>query len=347
MSITHEPEQLKGLEDRTPPCGSSPGISPLYGEEEQMATSSYVGIDVSKDRLDVAVLRERQETQVENSREGIARLVEQMQALQPELMVVEATGGYQRAVVEALFWAGLAVAVVNPARVRQFARACGLLAKTDKLDAQVLAVFGEKVQPRRYESKSEAGKQLSALLVRRRQLEEMLKAEQNRLRTVARSLRDSVQRMIAYLKAEKKLLDEQIEQFVTDQEAWQEQAEILGSAPGVGKVTTATLLAELPELGKMDRKKIAALVGVAPMNSDSGKKRGYRKTKGGRGDVRSVLYMATLVATRHNPLIRAQYQQLLKRGKLKKVALIACMRKFLTILNAMARDRQPFRCAIA
>ena len=305
----------------------------------------YVGIDVSKDRLDVAVLGERQETQVENSREGIARLVEQMEDLQPELIVVEATGGYQRAVVEALFWAGLAVAVVNPARVRQFARACGLLAKTDKLDAQVLAVFGERVQPRRYESKSEAGKQLSALLVRRRQLDEMLKAEQNRLRTTSASLKSSVKRMIACLKQEKKLLDEQVQQCVAKQEAWQEQREILQSAPGVGKVTTATLLAELPELGKMDRKKIAALVGVAPMNYDSGKKRGYRKTKGGRGEVRSVLYMATLVATRRNPLIQAQYQQLLKRGKLKKVALIACMRKFLTILNAMLRDRQPFRCA--
>ena len=309
-----------------------------------MATSSeaYAGVDVSKDRLDVAVLGERQEIQVENSREGIARLVEQMQELQPELIVVEATGGYQRAVVEALFWAGLAVAVVNPSRVRQFARACGLLAKTDKLDAQVLAVFGQKVQPRRYESKSEAEQQLSALLVRRRQLDEMLKAEQNRLRTISQSLKGSMERSIAFLKEEKKLLNTQIQQYMAEQAAWQEQQQILKSAPGVGKVTTATLLAELPELGKMDRKKIAALVGVAPMNSDSGKKRGYRKTKGGRGDVRSVLYMATLVATRRNPLIRAQYQQLLKRGKLKKVALIACMRKFLTILNAMMRDRRPF-----
>ena len=311
-----------------------------------MATSSekHVGIDVSKDRLDVAVLGETQEREVDNTSQGITQLVVWMQELQPELIVVEATGGYERAVVEALFWAGLAVAVVNPARVRQFARACGLLAKTDKLDAQILAVFGQKVQPRRYESKSEEGKQLSALLVRRRQLEEILKAEQNRLRTISASLRGSVERMIACLKAEKKLLEEQIQHFVADQETWQEQTQILKSAPGVGKVTTATLLAELPELGKMDRRKIAALVGVAPMNSDSGKKRGYRKTKGGRGDVRSVLYMATLVATRRNPLIRAQYQQLLKRGKLKKVALIACMRKFLTILNAMVRDKQHFHC---
>jgi transposase len=310
-----------------------------------MATSSgtYVGIDVSKDRLDVDVLREKQEKQMSNTQKGITELVQWMQELQPELIVVEATGGYQRAVVEALFWAELPVAVVNPARVRQFARACGLLAKTDKLDARVLAVFGQRVQPRRYEGKSESEKQLSALLVRRKQLEEMLKAEQNRLRTISPSLRGSVERIIAMLKEEKKKIDEQIQEFMKEQKAWQEQAEILRSAPGVGKVTTATLLAELPELGKMDRKKIAALVGVAPMNYDSGRKRGYRKTKGGRGDVRSVLYMSTLVATRRNPLIQTQYQQMLKRGKLKKVALTACMRKFLTILNAMIRDQQPFR----
>jgi len=307
-----------------------------------MATSSYVGIDVSKDRLDVAVLGEKQERQVRNTKDGIAQLVKQLVDLQPELIVVEATGGYQRSVVDAMFHAGLSVAVVNPVRVRQFARACGLLAKTDKLDAQVLAEFGRRVQPRCYEGKSEAEKQLSALLVRRRQMEEMLKAEQNRLRTISPSLRGSVERIIAILKEEKKRLDEQIQQMLKEQKAWQEQTEILSSAPGVGMVTTATLLAELPELGKMDRKKIASLVGVAPMNYDSGRKRGYRKTKGGRGDVRSVLYMSTLVATRYNPLIQPQYQHLLKRGKDKKVALTACMRKFLTILNAMMRDQQPF-----
>jgi transposase len=310
-----------------------------------MATSSgtYVGIDVSKDRLDVAVLGEKQEQQVSNSKDGIAQLVDQMLDLQPDLIVVEATGGYQRNIVDALFHAGLSVAVVNPARVRQFARACGLLAKTDKLDAFVLAEFGQRVQPKRYEGKSEAEKQLSALLVRRKQLEEMLKAEQNRLHTISPALCGSVERIIAILKEEKKRLEEQIRELMKEQKAWQEQTEILGSAPGVGPVTTATLLADLPELGKMDRKKIAALVGVAPMNYDSGRKRGYRKTKGGRGDVRSVLYMSTLVATRYNPLIQSQYQQRLKRGKLKKVALTACMRKFLTILNAMMRDQKPFR----
>jgi transposase len=308
-----------------------------------MTTSSYVGIDVSKDRLDVAVLGEERVWQVSNTQEGVTSFVKEMQEVCPELIVVEATGGYQRAVVEALFQAGLAVAVVNPARVRQFARACGLLAKTDKLDAQVLAVFGQRVQPKPYTGKSEAEKQLGALLVRRRQLEEMLKAEQNRLRTTSPSLKSSVEQVIVCLKEQKKLLDEQIQQFLNEQQAWQESTEILSSAPGVGPITTSTLLAELPELGKMDRKKIAALVGVAPMNHDSGKKRGYRKTKGGRTNVRSVLYMSTLVATRYNPVIQTQYQQLLKRGKLKKVALTACMRKFLTILNAMLRDKVPFR----
>src|SRR5687767_1188700 len=198
-----------------------------------MATSSYVGIDVSKARLDVAEL-EGDVWQEGNTPDGIAHLVHRMQDFQPELIVVEATGGYQRSVVDALFHAGLSVAVVNPAQVRQFARACGLLAKTDKLDAQVLAVFGQRVQPRRHEGKSEAGQQLSALLVRRRQLEEMLKAEQNRLRTISQSLRYSGERIIACLKDEKKTLDAQIQQFMAEQKSWQEQTEILGSAPGVG-----------------------------------------------------------------------------------------------------------------
>ena len=310
-----------------------------------MATSSgrYVGIDVSKDRLDVAVLGDKQEWQVENNSGGIMELAKQMQEVRPELIVVEATGGYQRAVVDVLFRSGLAIAVVNPSRVRQFARACGLLAKTDKLDAQILAVFGERVKPRMYEAKDEQERQLSGLLVRRRQLEEMLKAEQNRLRTMQSSLQDSLERIIVCLKAEKQLVEEQIRQDLTTQTEWQAEREILESVPGVGMVTTATLLADLPELGKMDGKKIAALVGVAPMNHDSGKKRGYRKTKGGRTTVRRVLYMATLVACRYNPLIKKQYEHFLKRGKEKKVAITACMRKFLVILNAMMRDRQPFR----
>jgi transposase len=310
-----------------------------------MTTTSggYVGIDVAKDKLDLAILGEAHVSQIANGRAGIAELASQLQARQPELIVIEATGGYQRAVVQGLFEAGLPVAVVNPQRVRQYARACGKLAKTDKIDALLLAEFGKQVQPRRFEAQSEAGRYLEALLVRRKQLEEMLKAEKNRLRTVHPALRASLEGMIAHLKAEMKQLEAEVRKCMDEQECWQEQKALLTSAPGVGVVTTATLLAELPELGKLDRKKIAALVGVAPMNFDSGKKRGYRKTKGGRADVRSVLYMATLVATRYNPVIKAQYEHLVARGKLKKVALTACMRKFLTILNAMMRDLKPFR----
>jgi transposase len=241
-----------------------------------------VGIDVAKDELDLAVLGERSVSQVANDGAGIASLAERLQGLVPELIVVEATGGYQRAVVLRLMEAGLVVAVVNPSRVRQYARARGLLAKTDKLDAFNLAEFGKQVQPRRYEAKSEAGRCLSELLVRRRQLEEMLKGEKNRLRP-------SLERLITALKGEIKWLDGEVDQFMEAHEEWKEREELLCSAPAVGKVTAATLLAELPELGRMDRKKIAALVGVAPMNSDSGKKRGVRRTKGGRAEVRSVL----------------------------------------------------------
>jgi transposase len=311
-----------------------------------MTTSSagnYVGIDVAKDKLDIGVLGEAGVRQVPNDKAGIAALTKEMLALAPELIVVEATGGYQRAVVLGLFEARLPVAVVNPERVRQYARACGVLAKTDKIDALNLAEFGKNVQPRRFEAKSEAGRYLSALVVRRRQLWELLKGEKSRLRTVHDDLRSSLETVIACLKAEIKRVDGEVRKFMDEHEIWKEQEELLRSAPAVGVVTAATLLAELPELGKMDRKKIAALVGVAPMNSDSGKKRGYRKTKGGRSEVRSVLYMATLVGMRYNPVIKAQYEQLVARGKLKKVALTACMRKFLTILNAMMRDQQPFR----
>jgi transposase len=310
-----------------------------------MTTSSgkFVGIDVAKDKLDIAVLGETKASQEGNDEKGIAKLIKRMKALDPELIVVEATGGYQRAAVLGLYEAGLPVTVVNPARVRQYARASGLLAKTDKLDAFNLAEFGKQMKPRQFEAKSEAGRYASALLVRRRQVEEMLKAEKSRLRTVYVDMRSSLERMIEVLQEEIKHLEKDLDRFMKEHEEWQEQEQILCSAKGVGRVTAATLLAELPELGKLDRKKIAALVGLAPMNADSGKKRGYRKTKGGRSVVRSVLYMSTLVATRYNPLIQAQYQELLRRGKVKKVALTACMRKFLTILNAMMRDKVPFR----
>ena len=303
----------------------------------------FVGIDVSKATLDVAVLGKKSIVQFANSKQGIAKLVRHLKQLKPKLIVVEATGGYEEAVVLALFEAGLPVALVSPQRVRQYAKAKGLLAKTDKLDAHILADFGKKIQPRLFVGKSEEHKQLSALVGRRNQLNAMLQAEKNRLRTTSVEVKSSVKKMIAFLKAELKELEAQIHEFMNSHEEFGEQEKLLRTAKSVGPVTAATLLADLPELGQLDRKQIAALVGVAPMNRDSGKKRGYRKTQGGRPDVRRALYMSTLTGIRYNPILKPQYEQLVKRGKEKKVAITACMRKMLTILNAMMRDQQPFR----
>jgi transposase len=303
----------------------------------------YVGIDVSKDKLDLAVLGQKAIIQVANTKKGIAGLVKRMLQLSPKLIVVEATGGYEEALVLALYEAGLPVALVSPQRVRQYARARGLLAKTDGIDANNLAEYGKNIQPRLFVAKSEAGRRLSAMVGRRRQLGNMLKTEKNRLRTAYLEMKSSIRTVIACLEAEVKRLDDEICEFMKQHEDFKEQQKLLRTAKSIGPVTSATLLADLPELGKLDRKQIAALVGVAPMNHDSGKKRGYRKTKGGRPEIRSVLYMAALSGIRYNPVIKAQYEQLVKRGKEKKVAITACMRKTLTILNAMMRDQQPFR----
>jgi transposase len=303
----------------------------------------YVGIDVSKDTLDIAVLDKKSIVQFANTKHGIAKLVRHLKQVRPKLIVVEATGGYEEAAVLALFEARLPVARVSPQRVRQYARAKGLLAKTDRIDAQLLADFGKNLQPRLFVGKSEERKRLSGLVGRRKQLNAMLQAEKNRLRSTPMEMKASVKRVIACLQAELKELEAQIHKFMKEHEEFSQQEKLLRTAKSVGPVTAATLLADLPELGQLDRKQIAALVGVAPMNKDSGKKRGYRKTKGGRPDVRNVLYMSTLNGIQHNPLIQAQYEQLVKRGKEKKVAITACMRKMLTILNAMMRDQQPFR----
>lgn len=303
----------------------------------------YVGIDVAKDTLDVAKLGKKPTEQFANTKRGIAKLVRYLKQGKPKLIVVEATGGYEETVVWALFEAGLPVALVSPQRVRQYARAKGLLAKTDQLDAHILADFGKNIQPRLFMGKSEERRRLSALVGRRNQLNDMLQAEKNRLRSSAVEVKSSVNRNIAFLKTELKDLEAQIQAFLKAHEDLGEQEKLLRTTKSVGPVTAATRLADLPELGQLDRKQVAALVGVAPMNKDSGKKRGYRKTKGGRPDVRNVLYMSTLNGIQHNPVIQAQYEQLVKRGKEKKVAITACMRKMLVILNAMMRDQQPFR----
>lgn len=309
------------------------------------ANNHFVGIDVSKDILDVAVLGKKSIEQFANAKRGIANLIRQLKLLRPTRIVVEATGGYEQALVLALFAAGLPVALVSPQRVRQYAKAKGLLAKTDKLDAQLLADFGKHIQPRLFVAKSEERIKLSALVERRKQLHTMLQAEKNRLRTRDLDLQRSVECVLACLQAELEAIDQQIEQFLSAHQELEGQEKLLRTAKSIGRITATTLLADLPELGQLDRKQIAALVGVAPMNKDSGKKQGYRTTKGGRPDVRRALYMATLTGIRYNPILKPQYAQLVKRGKEKKVAITACMRKLLTILNAMVRDQQPFRCA--
>jgi len=305
----------------------------------------HVGIDVSKDRLDLAVLEGRRMEQYSNTAGGIKKLVEKMMELMPRLIVVEVTGGYERAVVYALFEAGLPVSRVSGYRARQYARAKGLLAKTDELDALNLADYGKHVQLRLFEAKSEQGQLLSGKLARRRQLGEMLKAEKNRLRLAYGDIGPSIERVIEFLQGELKQLDEEIRAYVDNDPEWLEQEQLLRSMKAVGPVTAVTLLAELPELGKLDNKQIASLVGLAPINQDSGKRSRYRKTGKGRPSVRSVLYMAVLTGIRYNPVIKKQYDGLVSRGKVKKVALTACMRKLLTILNAMMRDQQPFRQA--
>jgi transposase len=305
----------------------------------------FVGVDVAKDWLDVAVLGEKSMTQFANTKKGFAQMVGKLGQLKPKLIVVEATGGYEEALVFALFAAGLPVALVSPQRVRQYARAKGLLAKTDQLDARNLAEYGKNIQPRLFTGKSEAHRKLSALVARRKQLEEMRQAERNRLRTASCQMRASLERSIAFLETEMQQMEKEIQTCIEEHADFQAQEKLLRSAKSIGPVTAATLLADLPELGQLDRKQIAALVGVAPINQDSGRKRGYRRTKGGRPAVRNALYMSTLTGIRYNPVIQTQYQQLLKRGKEKKVAITACMRKMLTILNAMMRDQQPFRYA--
>ncbi len=302
----------------------------------------YVGVDVAKDWLDVAQRPEGAPWRVSNDERGIAALVERLVQLRPALVVLEATGGMEMPVVGALVIVQLPTAVVNPRQVREFARATGRLAKTDAIDAQVLAQFGEAVRPELRPFPDAATQELSALLARRRQLVGMLTAEKNRLRTAAKAVRADVQEHIRWLERRLSDLDGQLAQSIRSSPSWRERDNLLKSTPGVGPVLSVTLLAELPELGTLGRKEIAALVGVAPLNWDSGHLRGKRRVWGGRSRVRAALYMAALVAARCNPVLRAFYERLVEAGKPKKVALTACMHKLLTILNAMIRHRTPW-----
>jgi transposase len=312
-----------------------------------MAEELYVGVDVSKHSLDVAVGQAGDFWSVRNNSKGIETLVARLQALAPTLVIFESTGGYELAAARALYVAEIPVAVVNPGRVRQFARSIGQLAKTDKIDARLLAHFAERVQPSPSRLPDEQEQYLMSLVRRRRQLLEARTAEINRRDSTHRALRPQLEKHIAWLSAEIEALDQQMDDFIDQHPLWSQKDEILQSAPGVGSVLSRTLLVEVPELGHLNRQQIAALIGVAPMNRDSGPKRGRRSIRGGRPAVRSVLYMGTLSAIQYNPVIRAFYQRLLENGKEKMVAVVACMRKLIVILNAMARDQRPWCPATA
>lgn len=315
-----------------------------------MSEDLFVGIDVASQTLEVASSAKAGSWQVSNDAAGIEALVTEMTALKPTVVVLEATGGYEFEAACALQAAGLAVAVVNPRQARDFARSMGVLAKTDALDARVLADFGRALhlhpeRERFIKPLADAQLQrLQALVLRRRQLVQMLTSERQRFRISHAAARPSIERTIEFLKAELADSDTEVAEHVQQHHA--ELAAILTSMPGVGAASVAVLLAELPELGKLDRRRIAALVGVAPLNRDSGKMRGQRSIWGGRADVRRALYMATLVAVRHNPVLKGFYNRLVAAGKLKKVALVAAMRKVLGMLNAMAKHRCPWNPAL-
>lgn len=319
-----------------------------------MSTASpyFVGIDVAKACLDVATLADGTLTTlpaVANDEAGIAALVTTLRALSPTLVVVEATGAYHQALVAALALATLPVAVVNPRQARDFARATGRFAKNDKLDARTLAHFAQAVRPEVRPLPDETLAQLHALVERRRQVVGMLTAEKNRLAQpgLSLSLRAEIARHIAFLEASLSDSDRALRSQIKDSPLYREKATLLESVPGIGPATCSTLLALLPELGRLNRRQIAALVGVAPLDRDSGTLRGRRTIWGGRASVRTALYMATLVAVRYNPVLRAFYESLLARGKAKMTALVACMRKMLTILNAMLKHNQPWSPPLA
>jgi transposase len=300
----------------------------------------YVGIDISKDSLDVAVYASDKQWRFSNDQSGITSLCKMLVKLKPALVVFEATGGYEMPLYLSIDEAGLPAAPVNARQIRDFARSTGKLAKTDSLDARVIAHFGYAVQPVPHPVPDT--QELKVAQGRRLQLIEMITAESNRLRGVPKALKIRIEAHIAWLKKELADTDRELKDLIEKDPVWREKDSLLQSAPGVGPTLSATLISQLPELGNLDRRQIAALVGVAPLNRDSGIFHGRRTVWGGRVHVRAVLYMATLVATRYNPVIRTFYQRLCYAGKRKKVALTACMRKLLTILNAMLKHRTPW-----
>ena len=306
---------------------------------KQSSSSYWMGIDVSKKLLDVSIRPTQEFFTEENNESGISALLNRLKALQPERIVLEATGGFEIPVVAALADAGLAVVVVNPRQVRDFARATGKLAKTDRIDAAVLAHFAEAVRPEVCPLPDKQTAQLSDLVARRRQIIEMMVAEKNRLAQAARPICKGIEAHIRWLEKQLEQIDLDLETMIHNSLLWREQEDLLRSVPGVGPVLSRTLLAELPELGKLTHKELSALVGVAPFNRDSGAMRGRRMIFGGRASVRTVLYMGALVGIRHNPKLKCFYDRLRKAGKPAKVAITACMHKLLIILNAIIKTK--------
>lgn len=304
---------------------------------------AYIGIDVGKTWLDVALWGSDTIWRVANDEVGVATLMERVVELKPQLIAVEATGGYEQPAVQAMLLNSLPVAVVNPTRVRALSKATGKLAKTDVIDARLIAEYAFKVQPETMAPKEAIEIRLRALVTRREQLVEIRASEKNRLGTAANSMKADIREHIEWISARILELETQIEALVDSLPEWKAQADRLDSIPGVGRITAVTVLAEMPELGQLDRQKIAALAGLAPFNQDSGQKRGKRRIFGGRKGIRRVLYMACLSASKYNPVIRSLFQRLIKKGKVFKVAITACMRKMLTIMNAMTRDQVNWR----
>ena len=303
----------------------------------------FVGIDVAQATLDIAVRPTAETWSASNDATGLDALVTCLEALAPTLIVLEATGGDQGPLVAALAAAALPVVVVNPRHIRAFAQAVGILAKTDRLDARVIAHFAEAVKPAPRPLPEAETQELRALLVRRRPLVAMVSAERARLDPAPPGIQEASQAHIAWLTTEITGRDEALTHARQTHPAWQAKDAVWQSMPGVGPVLARTMLGQVPELGTLGPKPLAALIGVAPFNRDSGTLRGRRTVYGGRAEVRAVLYMGALVATRHNPVIKAFYERLLAAGKAKKVALTACMHKLLTIMNAMVRDRKPWQ----
>jgi len=302
-----------------------------------MKNEIYVGVDVSKGALDVVIRPTGEYYAVANDEEGIDHIRRHLLEIRPKLVVMEATGGYERGLSIALAVAGLAVAVVNPRRVRNFAKALDTHAKTDRVDAGVIAHFAENLKPEARGVPEEEAREMDALTTRRQQLVDMRTAEKNRLGVALRSQKAGIQEHIRYLDQQIGGIEEELEAVIAKNPVWQVRDDLLRSVPAVGPRTSGMLIARVPELGQLTSKKIAALIGVAPHPRDSGIYKGQRRIWGGRADVRTAMYMATISAVRCNPVIKAHYQQLRARGKLPKVALVACMRKLLIILNAMVK----------